>query len=219
MQFTPRNYLEELGFKYRPTKMAHDYLRHYWSHLRDIRESVTKVCEIGVQSDRSVRMWEEFFPNATIYGVDIDPSCKSFESGRVKIRIGDQSDPRFLSELVGEAGSFDVIIDDGSHVPAHQITTFNYLFPCLSSHGVYVVEDTGGCVGDEDLSAINALKTLIDNVYYWPKGLPGSQWSTLSSLPEGASWLDRNVVGVAFYRWIAFVHRGRNAEDNPFLAT
>ena len=70
------NPLEELGDKHRPTKRTAGYLPYYWRHFRDLREDVRNVLEIGVQSGRSLRMWEEFFPNATIYGLDIDPACR-----------------------------------------------------------------------------------------------------------------------------------------------
>jgi len=34
-----------------------------------------------------------------------------------------------------------LIIDDGSHINSHIITTSNFLFPFLNKGGVYVVED------------------------------------------------------------------------------
>ncbi len=71
------NILDELGEKYRPSKRTHNYLPYYWLHFRDIRLDVRKVIEIGVQTDHSIRMWEEFFPNATIYGLDIDPKMQT----------------------------------------------------------------------------------------------------------------------------------------------
>ena len=213
------NPLAELGEKYAPTKRLHNYLVHYWTHFRDIRLDVRKVVEIGVQSDRSIRMWEEFFPNATIYGVDVDPRCKQYEGGRRRIFIGDQSDASFWSRVIGEVGAdFDVVIDDGSHRVEHQIRSFNILFPALSRHGIYVVEDTGPVVEDADLRTVNELKGLVDHIMHWPDGVRPEDWPKVDTFGEGAAWADRNIVGIAFYRWIVFVMRGRNPEDNPFLA-
>ncbi len=212
------NPLEELRIKYRPTKAEHNYLPYYWMHFRDIRFEVRKVLEIGVQTDRSIRMWEEFFPNATIYGLDIDPACERLAGGRCEIFIGDQSDPAFLKQVVDRAGGyFDIIIDDGSHRVEHQLASFNYLFPKLSDHGIYAVEDTGGCVGDPGLATVNALKAIVDNVMYWPKGFRPEDWPHLDRFPSHASWADKNVIGVAFYRWLVFVTRGNNPADNPHL--
>lgn len=213
------NPLEELGAKYLPTKRAHNYLAYYWLHLRDIRFDVRTVLEIGVQSDRSIRMWEEFFPNATIVGVDVDPSCRQFEGGRRRISIGDQGDRAFLQRVIQESGrAFDVIIDDGSHRVDHQLTTFEVMFPAMSEHGIYVIEDTGGCVGDPELTTVNSLKPVIDSIMYWPPGLDPEEWPRLAEFPAEATWRDRNVVGIAFYRWIVFVMRGKNPQDNPYLS-
>ena len=209
---------EKLGEKYLPSKRGQNYLVYYWMHFRDIRLDVKSVLEIGVQTDRSIRMWEEFFPNAMIYGIDIDPKCKEFEGGRRKILIGDQSDSDFLHNVLSQVSEpFDIIIDDGSHCVTHQLKSFDFLFPHLSDHGIYVIEDTGGCVGDYDLKTVNALKTIIDHIMYWPDGFAPGDWPFLSSFPDETKWITRNVIGIAFYRWIVFAMRGRNPQDNPFL--
>ena len=162
-------------------------------------------------------MWAEFFPNATIYGIDVNPLCKQYESERIKIFIGSQADGRFLDDCLRQIGREpDIVIDDGSHRPEHQIASFNALFPRLSTHGIYVVEDTGGAVGDVRLRTVSRLKRLVDAVFYWPRD-PSVHWTTLNRFPAGADWLERNVTGIAFYRWIVFVMKGKNPEDNPFL--
>ncbi len=212
------NLLEELGEKYKPTKRHHDYLKHYWRHLGDRRLEVKKFIEIGIQSDRSINMWEEFFPNARLYGIDIDPKCREYAGGRKEIFIGSQADKAFLAEVVERVGAgIDVIIDDGSHLAEHQLFTFDHLFPLLAENGIYVIEDTGGVVGDTRLKTVNVMKSLVDHIYYWPDGFHGGNWPFLARFPESASWLARNVVGAAFYRWIVFVMRGKNPQDNQFL--
>jgi hypothetical protein len=212
------NLLEELGRKYLPTKRDHNYLPLYWMHFRDIRLKVRKVCEIGLQRDASLRMWEEFFPNAEICGIDIDPACREFEGGRRRVFIGDQSDRRFLGNFLDEVGGgLDIVIDDGSHLVDHQLATFEILLPALNRHGIYVMEDTGPCVGDYQRITVNSLQQLAANVLYWPEGYRPEDWPKLSSFPDTSSWADRNVVGVAVYRWIAFVFRGDNPGDNPYL--
>jgi hypothetical protein len=208
------NPLVELGERYQPTKRIHNYLGWYWLHLRDVREDIRTVLEIGVETDSSIRMWEEFFPNATIFGLDVDPACAAYSGGRRRVLIGDQSDPRVLDHVTHEAGgSFDLVIDDGSHLPAHQLATFERLFPRLSTHGVYVVEDTGGVVGDPELRTVWALEQIVRSVMWWPPGAHSDEWGAMLEFDERAGWLDRNAIGIAFYRWIVFVLRGRNPHD------
>jgi hypothetical protein len=212
--------LSQLGAKYLPSKRNHNYLPYYWLHFRDVRHDVRHMLEIGLQTDHSIRMWEEFFPAAIIYGIDIDAECKHFAGGRRRIFIGDQSDPLFLRSVVDEIGApLDIVIDDGSHLPAHQLATFEYLYPAMADHGIYVIEDTGGCVGDTGLHVINTLKTLVDRVNYWPTDYPGERWRYLAKLPDKAGWAAKHTIGVAFYAWMVVVMRGRNPEDNPFFLT
>jgi hypothetical protein len=211
------NPLEQLGAKYAPTKRQHDYLIYYWLHFRDVRLQVRNVLEIGLQTDRSIRMWEEFFPNATIHGLDIDPQCEQFAGERRRVHVGDQSDEVFLRQVLARAdGPFDIVIDDGSHRVEHQMKSFEVLFPALSEHGIYVVEDTGGVVADYNLRTVNALKRLVDAIMYWPRDMDPGDWAHLATFPEQATWIDRSVIGIAFYRYIVFILRGRNPEDNPF---
>jgi len=63
-------------------------------------------------------------------------------SGEIKIFKVPRLDEQFLSRVVDEIGSIDIIIDDGSHLNEHVLKTFHYLFPRLSDNGIYVVEDT-----------------------------------------------------------------------------
>jgi hypothetical protein len=163
-------------------------------------------------------MWKEFFPNAVIHGIDINSVCAQFVGSRRKIYIGDQFNENFLMEVLEKAGgTFDIIIDDGSHIAEHQIFTFSFLFSRMSDHGIYVIEDTGGCVGDYELRTINYLKQRIDNIMFWPESLNPKNWKSLSEFPVEATWEDRNIVGIAFYRWAVFIMRGHNPSDNPYL--
>jgi hypothetical protein len=212
------NLLDALGQKYRASKLSHNYFQHYWTHFQSVREGVKKVCEIGVESGASLRIWKDFFPNAEIHGIDINPKCLEQEEERIQIHIGSQADEAFLDSFVHKTGGeFDIVIDDGSHLPAHQIFSFNYFFPRLTTHGIYVVEDTGGCVGDFSNEVAKAIFDLIDSINYWPEGFATSDWGYLNAFSPETSWQHRNTVGMAYYRWLIFIFRGRNPEDNPYL--
>jgi hypothetical protein len=92
--------LQELGLKYGTDKASHmfrgiSYLDIYDRHFYEIRDSVKSFVEIGILNGKSLLMWREYFPNATIVGIDINPECKSYESERIKIYIGDQNDDNF----------------------------------------------------------------------------------------------------------------------------
>jgi hypothetical protein len=120
-----------------------NYFEIYERFLGCYRGKSPRIVEIGVQHGGSLQMWRNYFGDGTtVIGVDILPACKNFERDDVKIFIGDQADPAFLDILSREIGTVDAIIDDGSHVPAHQIASFEKLFyNNLSDNGVYIVED------------------------------------------------------------------------------
>ena len=209
----PENDLEALGNIHHPSKISHDYLRRYWRHFQEIRMSARKVVEVGVQTARSIEMWEEFFPNAIILGIDIDPACADFSGGRKKVFIGDQMNEAFLMEFINETGgNFDVVIDDGLHPTHSMFKTFSYLYPALQSHGIYVIEDI-----QANPEVVRFLGNLMNYINYVPPNFDLRNWPKLTAFPTGTPWLYRNTVGVAFYRYIAFIERGFNPRDNPFL--
>ena len=70
--------LKELTIKYDVDALELGYTQHYDQLLSDVTNDFTKVLEIGVETGRSHRMWLEYFPNATIYGMDVfDESDRS----------------------------------------------------------------------------------------------------------------------------------------------
>lgn len=138
--------LQSLGEKYNTDKSRIGYKNKTYLHVYDRyfsenREDVKNFVEIGVLDGNSLKMWRDYFPNATIYGIDIDPRCKEYEDGRIKIIIGDQNSEEFLNSLKNEIKQIDVLIDDGSHITKHQIKTFNILKDIISEGGFYVIED------------------------------------------------------------------------------
>lgn len=140
------NILQEIGLSCGTDKSTHSYngisyLDIYNRYFFEKRNDVKTFVEIGILNGSSLRMWSEYFPNATIYGVDIDPRCKSYESDRIKIFIGDQNDDDFLNSLSANIENIDILLDDGSHITNHQIKTFNILYPKVNKGGFYVIED------------------------------------------------------------------------------
>jgi len=124
----------------------HNYTPMYYEIMCGMNYQVKKVLEVGVGKGPSIQMWLDFFPTATVYALDfsqkaLDDLMKCDNPGikRVVPLLGDQKDPN-LWNLVGD--DFDFIIDDGSHVPEDQITTFTNNFHKVRSHGFWIIEDT-----------------------------------------------------------------------------
>lgn len=162
--------LDEIGIANGTDKAStfHNFLTFYEKHLSSIRSQEIKLLEIGVKDGASVRMWKEFFPKASIVGVDIDPNASRHTEERITIEIADQSNLEHLSVLSRRYGPFDVIIDDGSHFWNHQVESLHALFPELKKGGVYILEDIDTSYFPADYSngattsAMDYIKQLLD---------------------------------------------------------
>lgn len=203
--------LYKLSLKYSPTKRRHDYLKRYNFHFYPIREKVKKILEIGVDKGESLYMWEEYFPNAEIHGLDINKECEKFNKGRVKIHIGDQSNKNFLNDLGEKNNFFDIIIDDGSHIHDHIIKSFTSLYPFLKNGGYYVVEDV---VNNYDTT--NFFARYAFGINYYPTNKPTVDEPGFKKFDIKNCEDIKNVVGLNFYRHLIFLKKGFNPEENPF---
>jgi len=113
----------------------------YDKHFAPFRDQPINILEIGVLRGGSMRMWEKYFPNANIFGIDIDKDCLQYQSDRTKIFIGDQSDVSFLRNVKAKIPRVDILIDDGSHRAKDQKATFEEMYYHVRKPGVYLIED------------------------------------------------------------------------------
>lgn len=131
--------LQELAFMYGTDKMEHGYMDFYEKYLP---KNPKKILEIGVREGKSIMMWQKYFPEAEIHGMDLFQEFDKPSIPNVKWWKGSQTDQYILEQLDRE--NFDLIIDDASHVSRHQMITFFSLFN--GKH--YFIEDTHCCYED-----------------------------------------------------------------------
>jgi len=147
----------DIAFKYRTDKcpqIRHSYTIFYYELLKDHRNSIKKVLEMGVgyrvgrgeprpdhPIGRSLYMWRDFFPNAQIYGADIVTETV-FKDGRIETFLCDETKKEDLAALIEKTGSdIDLFIDDGSHITEHQIFLCQNMMPLLKKDVIYIIED------------------------------------------------------------------------------
>lgn len=124
----------------------HRYGRTYHRLFRPLKYRRIRLPEIGIGGyDRmaggeSLASWSCFFPFADVNGADIVDKT-NLRRGRIRIHMVDQSSELDLRRLAADCGPFDIVIDDGSHINAHQILTFQQLFRHVKHGGIYVIED------------------------------------------------------------------------------
>ncbi|MGH8460787.1 MAG: DUF4214 domain-containing protein [Stenotrophobium sp.] len=118
------------------------YFEIYQHHFEKFVGQEVHILEIGVYSGGGLAMWQHYFGDkCRLYGVDILEACKSFENESTKIFIGDQADRKFWKRIRSEVPRIDIVIDDGSHFPEHQIVSMQELLPHIAPGGVYLCED------------------------------------------------------------------------------
>lgn len=145
--------LRELFDKYECDKGTekHHYYKEYEQYFESVRLEPLKFLEIGTYKGASTRAFHAYFPNATIYTIDIfsrriaiPASASILIARRVEWLKADSTSPNVgiaIKDLWGEDIKFDFIIDDGAHWPEAIHKTFNNMFPFLKEGGKYFIED------------------------------------------------------------------------------
>lgn len=213
--------LTELAIKYGTDKWGpHSYSRHYETQFARFQDRDIAMLEIGVggyedpaSGGASLRMWAEYFPRARLFALDIHDK-RPHATDRIRIYRGSQDDAELLSRINLDAGGLDIIIDDGSHINRHVITTFEILFPLLKQDGVYVIEDTqtsywpalGG--SSERADALDTSMGFFKNLVH---GLNHAEFTAESYTP---TYFDVNIVSIFFCHNMIFVEKGDNSEPS-----
>ena len=195
------------------------YTVHYARYLSGLRDRPIRLLEIGVLAGASMKMWEAYFPQAEIYGLDINPDCARYATDRTKIMIGDQTDRAFLRSVVETIGGpIDVVIDDGGHRMSQHRVSLEELLPHLVPGGLYAIEDLhtayrgnyeGGYLAED--STIEFLKTLVDHVnradriHARSSVMQKAKARLAGKVPTALAGAYARVTGVHFHKSIAFL--------------
>lgn len=197
----------------------HDFAEVYSHYFKDFRNEPIKLLEIGILNGGSLVLWEKYFPNAEIHGMDASFDYISYDFERAICHKGDQGSSEDLLRVVHECdGNFDVIIDDGGHYATLQITSFVTLFPHLKSGGLYIVEDLHTSYdpayqekGRPDFTMLNYLKNLIDDVNFVGRTIGRANHRltsglyTIESIQDQLDIYKKDILSIHFYDGIAVI--------------
>jgi hypothetical protein len=205
----------------------HGYHRYYDSELLPFRETASmRVLEIGADTGISLGAWLTYFKDpVSVAGVAYKVNATAAKQkacdimkrmcSKLNIYSLDQSDVAALTQLKqSESEGWNIIIDDGSHKPEHQIISFQNLWEKLLPGGLYVIEDVESSYVDRGAvygyplnagigvppprSAVEKFKQLADVVSRKHFGHPEF------SIFEG---VDKDVASVRFGDGIIFVQK------------
>jgi cephalosporin hydroxylase len=139
---------------------CHSYIEEYERILEPYRYNST-IMEIGVYHGLSIRMWDKYFIDSNVIGVDIQDYSEKIPQllkEGYNIIMHDATKESFLDEV--KDYRFDIIIDDASHLMQDQLKTFELLKSKMKPGGIYIIEDI---ITDLDIF-LPAINELHDNI-------------------------------------------------------
>ncbi|HEY5299315.1 MAG TPA: hypothetical protein VIJ55_01445, partial [Acetobacteraceae bacterium] len=112
----------------------------------------------------------------------------------------------FLGRVLEEFGAPDIVIDDGTHVMAHILASFRFLYPRMANDGVYVAEDLHTCYWPEFGGGLRREGTFIEVC----KALLDELNADLSRGAVAPTGFTRSTLSMHFYDSMAIFERGRH---------
>jgi hypothetical protein len=146
LQEVYENYMDKEGWGDKGT--LHTYIEIYEEHMN--KKSNIDILEIGVQKGHSIRMWQDYFDNSNVYGIDITLDNVIYD-GLQNAYVCDATSENQINSTFGSK-KFDYVVDDGSHLIEHQITSFDILWPRIKPGGKYFIEDVNGDKAIQDIT-------------------------------------------------------------------
>ena len=135
---------------------GHNYTRFYSKLFNNLRTKDINFFELGLGTNNinipcnmgrlgtpgaSIRAWKEYFPNANIYGADIDKTIL-FNEDRIKTFYCDQTNSIEIQKMWENINNnFDIIIDDGLHEFNANLNFLKNSLDKLNDGGYYIIED------------------------------------------------------------------------------
>ena len=125
--------------------LGHGFSKYYVKHFKNFKHKKINVLEIGVWKGSSTASFFYYLSKANFLAIDRNFKF-NYYSKRIKFFYCDTSLDKDLIKLknyiqINEIDSFDIIIDDGSHILSHILKNLIFFFKFLKSGGIYVIED------------------------------------------------------------------------------
>lgn len=150
--------LEQLADNERTDKnTVHSYLPLYQTLLVGKKETAKNVLEIGILKGGSIKLWSDFFKNATVHGVDMIHLNSVWDGIKNKENIklytsADAYSEYFFHYLTSQNVKFDFMLDDGPHSLESMKQFIRLYTQLMTDDGLFIIEDV------QDWSWIEVLK-------------------------------------------------------------
>lgn len=153
--------MDEFLTYYTDKHTTHSYIPVYDALFSPMRLTTTSVLEIGVQTGGSMKLWNGYFPNAIVYGIDVDiyqNMCREL-TPRVRLIQANAYTEECASTF--SDNSLDIVIDDGPHTLESMCDVVRLYYRALKPGGYLIIEDI------QDMNWIEPIKTFADPTASW----------------------------------------------------
>lgn len=144
---------------------GHSYLPLYQTLLEKKKETAQNVLEVGIgnfgpKNGGSIKLWRDFFTNATIYGLDILPINRVIDElltdDRVVLytSIDAYNENFFKHNFLNENIKCDFMLDDGPHTLESMIQFIKLYSQIMTDDGILIIEDVQSFDWIEPLKAV-----------------------------------------------------------------
>jgi hypothetical protein len=131
---------------------THSYLDLYSTLLSKRKESAKNILEIGIgdfteKNGGSIKLWRDYFTNATIYGLDILPIERVIDELRNDSRVvlytstDAYNEEFFISTFLNKNIKFDFMLDDGPHTLESMLQFIKLYSQVMADGGILMIED------------------------------------------------------------------------------
>ena len=148
---------------------VHSYIPLYQELLKGKKETAKNVLEVGIYNGGSIKLWSEFFTNATIYGLDISSDdvwdkIKNKNNIKLYTSFDAYDEHTFKLNFLCKGIKFDFLLDDGPHTLESMLKFIKLYSQIMTDDGILIIEDV------QDYKWIDLLKLAVpDNLQKYIK--------------------------------------------------
>jgi hypothetical protein len=125
----------------------HSYLPLYQGLLIKKKETASNVLEVGIFKGGSIKLWSDFFQNATVYGLDIMNIRDVWQGIKNNKRIvlytstNAYDETFFKNNFLNKNIKFDFMLDDGPHTLDSMVKFIQLYSQVMTDDGILIIED------------------------------------------------------------------------------
>lgn len=120
----------------------HSYIDVYENLFKNRQLTTKNVLEIGIERGGSLKLWNDYFVNSQIYGLDINDAPQFLSKyKRIITQTRDAYSYDTLQFFLDKNIKFDVIIHDGPHTLENLLFVVSNYPKLLNKDGILIIED------------------------------------------------------------------------------